>query len=145
MYWAQNLRHGIVMKTSFKTRVSRMGLGSFVDINISVMIYYFIWFLHILHFYRIASIKIHTNVKTPKRKLGSFVQRYSFKFWALEYLFVQCTAHTGVFICTVYCTHWAQNLRHSIVMKTSFKTRVSRMGLGSFVDINIFAVKYYFI
>ena len=95
------------MKTSFKTRVSRMGLGSFVDINIFVMIYYFIWFLHILHFFRIASIKIHTNVKTPKRKLGSFVQRYSFKFWALEYLFVQCTAHTGVFICTVYCTQWS--------------------------------------
>ena len=31
--WAQNLRQGIVMKTSFGTRVSRMGLGSFVDIN----------------------------------------------------------------------------------------------------------------
>jgi len=25
---------------------------------------------------------MYTNVKTPKRKLGSFVQRYSFKFWA---------------------------------------------------------------
>jgi len=43
-----------------------MGLGSFVDINIFVMIYYFIWFLHILHFFRIASIKIYTNVKTQK-------------------------------------------------------------------------------
>ena len=32
--WAQNLRQGIVMKTSFKTRVSRMGLGSFVNINL---------------------------------------------------------------------------------------------------------------
>jgi len=29
-------------------------------------------------------------------------------------------------------------------MKTSIKTRVSRMGLGSFVDINIFVMKYYF-
>ena len=42
----QNLRQGIVMKTSFKgivmkpsfkTRVLRMGLGSFVDINIFVI------------------------------------------------------------------------------------------------------------
>ena len=38
-----------------------------------------------------------------------------------------------------------QNLRQGIVMKTSFGTRVSRMGLGSFVDINIFVMKYYFI
>ena len=33
----------------------------------------------------------------------------------------------------------AQNLRQGIVIKT----RVSRMGLGSFVDITIFVVKYY--
>ena len=39
---AQNLRYGIVLKTSFRTRVSRMGLDSFVDINICVMKYYFI-------------------------------------------------------------------------------------------------------
>ena len=38
----------------------------------------------------------------------------------------------------------AQNLRQGIVMKTSFETRVSRMGSGSFVDINIFVMKYYF-
>ena len=30
-------------------------------------------------------------------------------------------------------------------MKTSFETRVSRMGSGSFVDINIFVLKYYLI
>ena len=30
-------------------------------------------------------------------------------------------------------------------MKTSFETRVSRMGLGSFVDINIIVLKYYLI
>ena len=30
-------------------------------------------------------------------------------------------------------------------MKTSFETLVSQMGLGSFVDINIFVMKYYFI
>ena len=34
---AQNLRQGYVMKTSFGTLVSRIGLGSFVDINIFVM------------------------------------------------------------------------------------------------------------
>ena len=38
----------------------------------------------------------------------------------------------------------AQNLRQGIFMKTSFKTRVSRMGLGSFININIFVIKYYF-
>ena len=29
-------------------------------------------------------------------------------------------------------------------MKTSFKTRVLQMGLGSFVNINIFVIKHYF-
>ena len=37
----------------------------------------------------------------------------------------------------------AQNLRHGIVIKTSFKPRVTRMGLGSFGNINIFLMKYY--
>ena len=50
---AQNLRQGIIVKTSFRTPVSRMGLSSLGNIK-----------------------------KTPKRKLGSFVQRYSFKFRA---------------------------------------------------------------
>ena len=39
----------------------------------------------------------------------------------------------------------AQNLRQGIVMKTSFGTQVSQIGLGSFVDINIFVIKYCFI
>ena len=38
---------------------------------------------------------------------------------------------------------WAQNL--SIDIKTSFETRVLRMVLGSFVDIDVFVMKYYFI
>ena len=44
-------------------------------------------------FFRISLIKIYTNVKTPKRKLGSFVQRYSFKFRALDHHYnpLQCT------------------------------------------------------
>ena len=35
---------------------------------------------------------------------------------------------------------WAQNLRQVIVMKISFRTRVSRMRFASFVDINIFVL-----
>ena len=38
-----------------------------------------------------------------------------------------------------------QNLRKGIVVKTSFRTRVLRMRLGSFVNINIYFMKYYFI
>ena len=34
---SQSPRQGIVMKTSFETQVSRMGLGSFVNINIFVI------------------------------------------------------------------------------------------------------------
>ena len=69
------------MKTSFKTRVLRMGLSSFVDIDIFVMKYLF---LPILHFFSNLSNKNLQNVKTPKRKLKGFVERYSFKFRALE-------------------------------------------------------------
>ena len=54
IYRAQNLRQSIVMKTSFKTRVSRMGLGSFVNINILVMKYYFFQVVYILNFFRIS-------------------------------------------------------------------------------------------
>ena len=38
---------------------------------------------------------------------------------------------------------WAQNLRQGIVMKTSFETRVSGIGPGSFVNIHIFVMKYF--
>jgi len=54
MPWAQNLRQGIVKKTSFKTRVSRMGLHSFVNINIFVMKYIFFQFDYIFHFFQIS-------------------------------------------------------------------------------------------
>ena len=63
VYRAQNLRQGIIMKTSFKTWVLRMGLGSFVDINILVMKYLF---LHILHFFRISQIKIYKMLRPQK-------------------------------------------------------------------------------
>ena len=42
------LRQHMFMKTSLGTRVSQMGVGSFVDINIFVMKYCFISFRHIL-------------------------------------------------------------------------------------------------
>ena len=38
----------------------------------------------------------------------------------------------------------AKNFRQGIVMKTSFETLVSQMGLGSFVDINIFCYEILF-
>jgi len=63
---AQNLRQGIVMTTSFETRVSQMGLGSFVDINIFVVKYYFIYFLHILHFFKSLKSKSTQMLKPQK-------------------------------------------------------------------------------
>ena len=59
-----------------------MELSSFVNINIFGKKYYYIQFVYILIFLNFLK-KTYTNVKTPKRKLGSFVQRYSFKFRAL--------------------------------------------------------------
>ena len=79
-----------------------MGSGRFVNNNIFVMKYYFFQFVHILYFIRISQIKIYTNVKTPKRKLGSSVQRYSFKFQAQ--CFNLCMVRVGT-TCTVHaCT-----------------------------------------
>ena len=40
---------------------------------------------------------------------------------------------------------WVGTPEPKTYLKTSFKTRVSRMGLDSFVDINIFVMKYYFL
>ena len=66
------------MKTSFKTRVSRMGLREYQ------------YFCHEMLFFSLFIFSIFSNlinqnlqnVDTPERKLGSFVQRYSFKFRA---------------------------------------------------------------
>ena len=63
---AQNLRQGAVMKTSFKTRVSRMGLGSFVNIIIFVMKYNFFPFVYILHFFESLKLK-STQVLRPQK------------------------------------------------------------------------------
>ena len=57
-----------------------MGLGSFVDINIFV--YEIFFHLFSLYFPFLLNLLNQNlpNVETPKRKLGSFVQRYSSKF-----------------------------------------------------------------
>ena len=91
---AQNLRQGIIMKTSFKTRVLRMGLGSFVDINIPVSSY--------SPFFSNLSNQNLQNVKTPKRILKGFVQRYSFKFRALGVRVISLFLNKYQNIFTVY-------------------------------------------
>ena len=55
-----------------------MGLGSFVDINIFIMKYYLV--SSYSPFIRIFEIKIYLNVKTPKWKLESLIQRHSLVF-----------------------------------------------------------------
>ena len=73
---------GIVMKTSFKTRVLRMGLGSFVNINIFVIkIILFSLFTFSILFEFVKS-KSTQMLRPQKRKFRSYVQRYSFKFRA---------------------------------------------------------------
>ena len=37
----------------------------------------------------------------------------------------------------------AQNLRQGIFMETSFRARVSRIGLGILMDINIFVIHFF--
>jgi len=63
---AQNLRQGIVMTTNFETQVSRMGLSSFVDINIFVVKYYFIFFLYNLHFLKSLKSKYAQMLRPQK-------------------------------------------------------------------------------
>ena len=58
------------MKTSFGTRVSRMGLCSFVDINIFVIKNYFIYFLHIFHFFKSLKSKSTQIIRPQKGNSG---------------------------------------------------------------------------
>ena len=64
---SRNLRPGIVLKTSFKTRVTRMGLGSFVNINIFVMKYFFKVCLYFPFLSNLLNQNLQ-NVKTPKKE-----------------------------------------------------------------------------
>ena len=70
------------MKTSFGVRVSRGGLDNFIDINIFVLKYYLIFFLHILHFFEYFKIKIYTNVRPQKVNSGVSIND-TLKFWTL--------------------------------------------------------------
>ena len=81
------------MKTIFETRVSGMGLGSFVDIF--VMKYFF--YLVSSHSPFLSNLLNQNlqNVEISKRKLGSYVQRYSFKFRALLYNCYESTTYWG--------------------------------------------------
>ena len=54
------------MKTSFKTRVLRMGLRIFVNISIFVMKYYFFQFVYILHFFESLKSKSTQNLRPQK-------------------------------------------------------------------------------
>ena len=58
------------MKTSFKTRVSQMGLGSFMNINIFVIKYYFFQFVYILHFFESLKSKSTQMLRPQKGNLG---------------------------------------------------------------------------
>ena len=55
------------MKTFFRTQVSQMGCGSFVNINIFVLKYYFIRFIHILHFFPALLNQICTQMSRTQR------------------------------------------------------------------------------
>ena len=57
------------MKTSFKNRVPRVGLGSFVDINI-ILFSFFMYSIFLISF-----IKIYTKVKTQKKEIREFVKQ----------------------------------------------------------------------
>ena len=82
MYRAQNLRQGIVMKTSYKNPGFANGVRQFCGYQ---------YFCYEILFYLVSSYspilsnllnQNLQNIKTSKRKLESFVQRYSFKFRA---------------------------------------------------------------
>ena len=72
-FWACNditlspkLKTGYRNENQFRTRVSRMSLSSFVDINIFVLKYYVFQFLYILHF--VESLKSKSSqMLTPQK------------------------------------------------------------------------------
>jgi len=58
------------MKASLETRVSQMGLDSFVDINIFVKNIILFSFFKFSIFLQISQIKIYTNVRPQKSKVS---------------------------------------------------------------------------
>ena len=92
---AQNLRQGIVIKTSFETQVSGMGLGSFVaGYQYFCHEIFFIQLLHILHFSRISNIKIYKMLR-PQKETREFPLTILFKFRAQN-----CNSHFSGSKCT---------------------------------------------
>ena len=79
---SRNLRPGIVLKTSFKTRVSRLGLGSCVNMNICYEI--FSLFLFSIFFESLKS-KCTQMLRPQKGNSGVL---YSFKFRAQSALLI---------------------------------------------------------
>ena len=81
--WAKNLRHSIVMKTSFKTRVSRMGLGICVIINIFVMTYYFFSFSYSPFFSNLLNQNLH-KCEDPKKETREFRStKHFYRNWGI--------------------------------------------------------------
>jgi len=77
---ARNLRPGFIKKPSIGNRFYELGAERFVDSYFSIKYYFIKFFFYLFYCFLIFKIKIYANVKTPKRKLGKIVQRYSFKF-----------------------------------------------------------------
>ena len=95
LYRAQNLRQGIIMKTSFKTWVSRMGFCEYQYFCKEML---FFQFLFSLHFFQSLKSKSTQMLRPPERKLEGFVQRNAFKFWALINCASLYNVHTEVLI-----------------------------------------------
>jgi len=119
------------MKTSFETRVSQTGLGSLVDIYIYVLNIFFYLVSSYSPFLSNLLNQNLQNVKTPKRKLWSFVQRYSFKFWALA-------AYKSV---RYFC------VQSSLIKRIRFKIHQSQKGLNiiSFKGYLVFITEKLFV
>ena len=84
-----------------------------------------------------------------KLEIEANVQKFLFK---TSSLLNKCGVHyksnvgfQDKFNCTNNLTFQSPKFKTGYRLKTSFETRVSRMGLGSFVDINIFVMNYYII
>ena len=73
-----------------------MGLVSFMDIDFCYEILLYLVSLYYSIFSNLLNQNLH-KVKAQKRKLESFVKRYSFKFWALQsyilYLYILYVVH----------------------------------------------------
>ena len=152
--WAQNLRQGIVMKTSFGTRVSRMRLGSFVDINIFCCEISF--YLFSSYFPLFKSFKSKSTIMLRPHKGNS---RVSFNDTllnfglCLQFISYMHTLFNTYHICTVYRVHTIharciKNISYMYTMQylfyfyTLYRTRRYWIGGGDRVSVH-FAVTFH--